>query len=136
MGPVLLILALLFSLLIAAIAIANNDPVPVNYLLGTGKIPLIVLILGSAFIGAAVMGLFNLFRSIKSAFRFREARRRQDELKDKVRALEDEKNRLEAALDSLKAPAAVEADPGEDPATGGAGKPDDDPEAGEKNGGK
>lgn len=108
MGPVLLILALLFSLLIAVIAIANNDPVPVNYLLGDGDIPLIILILGSAITGAVAMGLFSLFRGIKSAFRFREARRRQDELQEKIKVLEQEKTLLEAELGSHKTAAGSE----------------------------
>jgi lipopolysaccharide assembly protein A len=93
-----LILALIFSLLIAIVAVANNDSVTVNYIFGRSEISLILLILGSAFSGALVMGLISLFRTIRSALAFREVRHQKDLLQKKINSLEEEKLFLEAEL--------------------------------------
>lgn len=98
MGSFYLILALVFSLLIAIIALANNESVTVSYIFGRSEVSLILLILGSAFTGAIVMGLFSLFRSIRSALAFRQMRHQQDELEKRIKALEEEKIFLEAEL--------------------------------------
>jgi uncharacterized integral membrane protein len=93
-----LILALIFSLLIAIIAVANNDTVTVNYIFGRSEVSLILLILGSAFSGALVMGLISLFRAIRTALSFREMRHQKDLLQKKITGLEEEKLFLEAEL--------------------------------------
>lgn len=98
MGSFYLILALVFSLLIAIMALANNETITVSYIFGRSDVSLILLILGSAFTGALVMGLFSLFRSIRSAFAFRQLRNQQDELKKRINTLEEEKTFLEAEL--------------------------------------
>jgi lipopolysaccharide assembly protein A len=96
LGSFYLILALIFSLLIAIVAIANNDSVTVNYIFGRSEISLILLILGSAFSGALVMGLISLFRTIRSALALREIRHQKDLLQKKINSLEEEKLFLEA----------------------------------------
>ncbi len=98
MGSFYLILALVFSLIIAIVALANNEPVTVSYIFGRAEVSLILLILGSAFVGALVMGFFAIFRSIRSAFSFREMRRKNEDLQKQVKALEEEKIFLEAEL--------------------------------------
>lgn len=98
MGSFYLIMALVFSLLIAIMALANNETVTVSYIFGRSDVSLILLILGSAFTGALVMGLFSLFRSIRSALAFRQIRNQQEELQKKIDALEVEKTFLEAEL--------------------------------------
>ncbi len=98
MGSFYLILGLICSLLIAIIALANNEMVTVSYLFGRAEVSLILLIFGSAFAGALVMGLFSLFRAIRSALAFREGRHKQDALQKQVKKLEEEKLFLEAEL--------------------------------------
>lgn len=98
MSSFYLILALIFSLLIAIVAVANNDSVTVNYIFGRSEISLILLILGSAFSGALVMGLISLFRTIRSALAFREVRHQKDLLQKKINSLKEEKLFLEAEL--------------------------------------
>jgi lipopolysaccharide assembly protein A len=93
-----LIIALLFSLLIAVVAMVNGDSVTVNYFFGQAQLTLIVLILGSACAGALTMGFFSLFRSIQTHMKFREARHNQEELQRRLEHLEEEKNKLEAEL--------------------------------------
>ncbi len=98
MAMLYLVFALLFSLLIAVVAIANGEIVTVNYLVGQADLSLIVLILGSASAGALTLGSFSLFRGIRTHLQFREARQEQLELQQRVEFLEEEKSRLEAEV--------------------------------------
>jgi len=104
-----LILALVFSLIIAIMAIANTEPVTVNYIFGQANISLIILILGSAFAGALVMGLISLFRSIRAALAFRQLRHEKETLQKQLKELEEEKIFLQAELNkALSVPGEIE----------------------------
>ena len=98
MAMLYLVFALLLSLLIAVVAIANGEIVTVNYLFGQADLSLIVLILGSASAGALTLGSFSLFRGIQTHLQSREARQKQAELEQRVVFLEGEKSRLEAEV--------------------------------------
>ncbi len=98
MSMLYLVLALLFSLLIAVVAMVNSESVTVNYLIGQVRLSLIVLILGSACAGALTLGFFSLFRSIRTHLKFRKEHRNQEELQRRLELLEEEKNKLEAEL--------------------------------------
>ncbi len=109
MSSFYLILALVFSLIIAVVAVANTEPVTVNYLFGRANVSLIILILGSAFTGALVMGLISLFRSIRSALAFRQVKHEKQALQKQIKELEEEKVFLEAELNkALSVPAEPE----------------------------
>jgi len=97
-GSFYLILSLIFSLIIAFVALANNDTVTISYIFGHLEVSLILLILGSAVTGALAMGLFSIFRSIRTAFAFRKLRSQQKALQKQIKALEEEKIFLEAEL--------------------------------------
>jgi len=58
-----LLLALVFAIIVAIFAVVNVDSVPVNYVFGTAQWPLILVILGSALLGAIVSGSVAIFRS-------------------------------------------------------------------------
>ena len=58
-----LLFALIFAIIVAVFAVVNVDSVPVNYVFGTASIPLILVILGSALLGAIVSGSVAIFRS-------------------------------------------------------------------------
>ncbi|MGB4682720.1 MAG: LapA family protein [Firmicutes bacterium] len=109
MGSWLIVLALLFSLLIAIFAAANYQPVSVNYLFGEVQLPLIVLIIGAAAAGALVTVLIGLYGSIRTALQLRSGRKRQEELQRRLERLEQEKASLQQELERLQAPA----EPGE-----------------------
>ncbi len=98
MSMIYLVLALLFSLLIAIVAMVNGEIVTVNYLFGQARLSLIVLILGSACAGALAMGFFSIFRGIRNHLKFQEEHRNQEELQRRLELLEEEKNKLEAEL--------------------------------------
>ena len=91
MGLLLIVLALLFSLMIAILAAANHQLVIVNYIFGEAKLPLIVLIIGAAAAGAVVTGLIGFYRSIRTALQIRGEKKRQEELQRRLEKLEQEK---------------------------------------------
>ena len=58
-----LLIALIFAVIVAIFAVVNVDDVPVNYVFGTAQLPLILVILGSALLGAFISGSVAIFRS-------------------------------------------------------------------------
>lgn len=60
------IVGLVFAIIIAVFSVMNVDAVPVNYIFGTSEWPLVLVILGSALLGAAVSGFIALFRAFKA----------------------------------------------------------------------
>ncbi|MCM3762278.1 lipopolysaccharide assembly protein LapA domain-containing protein [Alkalihalobacillus oceani] len=57
-----LIFGLLAAIIIAVFAVINVDGVRVNYLFGTAEWPLILVILGSVFMGAIIAGALGMVR--------------------------------------------------------------------------
>ncbi len=58
-----LLIGLLFAVIVAIFAVVNVESVPVNYVFGSAEWPLILVILGSALLGALVSGSVAIFRS-------------------------------------------------------------------------
>lgn len=58
-----LLIALIFAVIVAIFAVVNVDDVPVNYVFGSAQLPLILVILGSALLGAFISGSVAIFRS-------------------------------------------------------------------------
>ncbi|WP_060205358.1 LapA family protein [Sporosarcina koreensis] len=96
-----LILSILFAIIIAVFAILNIESVKVNYLFGEAHLPLILVILFTALLGAAISGFIAMFRAIH-------ANRHINELKKEMTAKEitiaTQQNEI-AALQHLVEPA-------------------------------
>lgn len=58
-----LLIGLVFAVIVAIFAVVNVDSVPVNYVFGSADWPLILVILGSALLGAFISGSVAIFRS-------------------------------------------------------------------------
>ena len=58
-----LLFALIFAIIVALFAVVNVESVPVNYVFGSAQWPLILVILGSALLGAIISGSVAIFRS-------------------------------------------------------------------------
>ena len=58
------LLGLLFAIIIAVFSVVNVDAVPINYVFGTAEWPLVLIILCSALLGAAISGFVAMFRSV------------------------------------------------------------------------
>ncbi len=61
-GQWTLILALVFALIVAVFAVINVNTVEVHYMFGTAAWPLILVILGSAVMGAIAASALGIFR--------------------------------------------------------------------------
>ncbi|RLQ98323.1 LapA family protein [Falsibacillus albus] len=81
-----LIFGIVFALIVAIFAVINVDNVEVNYLFGTAQWPLILVILGSVFMGGIIIGTVGLVRMYS--------------LQRKVKQLEKQNAQLHAQLDS------------------------------------
>ncbi|RSL34408.1 DUF1049 domain-containing protein [Salibacterium salarium] len=57
-----LIFGFIAALIIAVFAVMNVESVEVNYIFGTAKWPLILVILGSVLMGAVVVGSFGMIK--------------------------------------------------------------------------
>ena len=104
MSQLSIILALLFSLVIAVLAIANNQPVVISYLYGSTEISAVVVILVSAFLGALAIFLLSIVRHIKVSLQFRSMRNEIKDLHHKAQALAEERDDLLTQLGMLQEP--------------------------------
>ncbi len=96
------IMALIFSLLIAIFALANNQPIIINYLYSQAEISAVYVILGAAFLGAFVIFLLSVFKQIKTVFRFRGLQSELNEARSQISDLEDERDTLLMQLGQLQ----------------------------------
>ncbi len=94
MRAIFLVLALLIGLVIAVVAIINNEVVTVNYLFGQVSLTLFMLILGSAFAGAMFMSFLGIFRGIQNYMNSQGERGHKKDLQHRVKSLEDENKKL------------------------------------------
>lgn len=58
------LLGILFAIIIAVFSVMNVEAVPVNYVFGTAEWPLVLVILCSALLGAAISGFVAMFRAV------------------------------------------------------------------------
>ena len=113
------IVALGFGIGIALFAVQNSAPVPVRFLwLGVEDVPISVLVLVCATVGALITFLFGLGREIQLRVSRRSSRRtvrsqeqQIAELQGTVQRLEREKAELQGRLDGLQGPVSGPARP-------------------------
>ncbi|PMC39742.1 DUF1049 domain-containing protein [Bacillus sp. UMB0899] len=82
-----LILAIIFALIIAIFAVINVEAVEVDYLFGKAEWPLILIILGSVFMGGFMVASTGVVRIIS--------------LNRKLKALEKENKKLHEEISTL-----------------------------------
>ncbi|RIV18571.1 LapA family protein [Alicyclobacillaceae bacterium I2511] len=73
------LLAILFALVVAVFAVVNVHAEPVRFVFGVAYVPLILIILGSALLGALVVAMFGVVSQVQLR---RENRRLRQNLKD------------------------------------------------------
>ena len=69
------LLGILFAIIIAVFSVVNVDAVPVNYVFGTAEWPLVLVILCSALLGAAISGFIAMFRAVLGRHQLKELQR-------------------------------------------------------------
>lgn len=88
------IVGLVFAIIIAVFSVMNVEAVPVNYIFGTAKWPLVLVILGSALLGAAVSGFIALFRTFKAKHHTKEVAKDLEAKEALIKALKSEIEQL------------------------------------------
>ncbi len=96
------ILALLFSMIIALFAIANNEPIVVNYLYGRTEVSAVIVIIGSAILGALVVFLLSIFRQVRTGLMMRGLRQEINNLQEKIQEIEVERDSLLVQIGQLQ----------------------------------
>ncbi|HMM21210.1 MAG TPA: LapA family protein [Selenomonadales bacterium] len=90
-----LFLALVFSLFVAIFAVQNSLPVVVSFLYWSSQTSLVIVILGSAVLGALIMLSLATLMQVKARWTLQKARQRQGEMEAELKTL---KERLEKEL--------------------------------------
>ncbi|MHA6259296.1 LapA family protein [Sporosarcina sp. CAU 1771] len=86
-----LVVGLLFAIVIAVFAVVNVDPVPVNYVFGEAEWPLVLVILCSALLGAAISTFIAMFKAVVTGRRIKELQR---EINEKEILIANQQNEL------------------------------------------
>ncbi|KON91247.1 hypothetical protein AF331_01530 [Rossellomorea marisflavi] len=96
-----LLLGIVFALIVSIFAVINVDPVTVNYLFGEADWPLILVILGSVFMGGIIIGSVGLFRLFVVQRRVKALEKENMTLREQIEKTRDQK-RLDSQDTSLK----------------------------------
>ncbi|OZM57827.1 hypothetical protein CIB95_05560 [Lottiidibacillus patelloidae] len=79
-----LLLAILFALIVAIFAVINVDPVTVDFLFAKKSIPLILVIIGSVFMGGLIVGSVGMYRMFRLQRQLKVANKEIAMLSEKV----------------------------------------------------
>ncbi|PIC64606.1 hypothetical protein CSV79_05540 [Sporosarcina sp. P13] len=96
------LLGLVFAVLIAVFAVLNVDSVLVNFLFTTEMIPLVLIILGSALLGALVSGLFAIYKSYRGNRRVKDLEKQLHTKELELTALTSQIQEKEERIDELQ----------------------------------
>lgn len=100
-GQGYVIIALIFALIVAIFAVINGEAVTVDYLFGTGEIPLILVILISVLMGGLITGGFGIFRLIKIQKELHQLRQENQRLQENQQInVQDQTDEPEEQTDS------------------------------------
>lgn len=84
-----LVSALVFSLLVAVFAIQNTEVVVIKFLTWNFSVSLVLVILGSAVVGALALFFLSLFRQVGSWMTIRQLNHHKEELEKQMKKMED-----------------------------------------------
>ena len=84
------ILTLIFAIIIAIFAGLNSAVVTLNLLVTQFEISLAIVILISAVLGAIIMYLVNIFKSLKKSKKIKNLKKEKSSLNDKINNLHDQ----------------------------------------------
>ncbi|WP_163970103.1 LapA family protein [Oceanobacillus halotolerans] len=82
-GQTYTIIAIIVVIIVAIFAVANVEPVQVNFVFGSGEIPLVLLILFAVLMGGiitAAVGMIKVFRLERSIRKYKEENERLNTL--------------------------------------------------------
>jgi lipopolysaccharide assembly protein A len=88
-----LILAIIFAIIIAIFAVINVEPVEVDYLFGKAEWPLVLIILGSVFMGGFIIASAGVVRILAIHRKLKVAEKENMKLKTELETLKNEKEK-------------------------------------------
>ncbi|TYR79764.1 DUF1049 domain-containing protein [Priestia megaterium] len=89
-GQRFFILGLIFSLIIATLAVINNEPVQFNYVFGSQEWPLILIILTSAVFGGVVATSLSFVRIVQLNSQLKQKNKQLNELEAELQQQQPE----------------------------------------------
>lgn len=96
-----LIIVLLFAIIVAVFAVINVEAVEVHYVFGTAQWPLVLVILGSALLGALTVGFAGSVRFLAMKRELRSLRRENQQMKtDSTNKIEQEQPKPKESADT------------------------------------
>ncbi|GAB1772355.1 DUF1049 domain-containing protein [Priestia megaterium] len=84
-GQSFFILGLIFALIIAVLAVINNDPVQFNYVFGSQKWPLILIILTTAVFGGVMAASLSFVKIVQLRGQVKQKNKRIAELEEEIK---------------------------------------------------
>jgi len=93
----LLSIGLLLALVTSIFAIQNSVVVPVQFFTWQSEASLVVVILASAFLGAAIVGCVAFFRQIRSSVREWELKSRLGKIEAELKKLQEKEAKAQSA---------------------------------------
>ena len=97
-----IIVALIFSVIIAIFALANSQTVLINYLFGKAEVSAVIVILCQLFPELLLFSLFNLVRQIKTSLRLQGLCNEIKLLEEKVKELEKERDYFQVQAEQFQ----------------------------------
>ncbi|MEG0451269.1 MAG: lipopolysaccharide assembly protein LapA domain-containing protein [Lysinibacillus sp.] len=94
----ILVIGLLFAIAVAIFATVNVTEVPINYVFGEARWPLVLVIFGSVFAGVVISLCFSLFRIFSSQQRVKSM---QKELEEACTIINEKKNEISRLKEDL-----------------------------------
>ncbi|ATP41246.1 hypothetical protein CSE16_14940 [Solibacillus sp. R5-41] len=97
-----LVIGLLFAIAVAIFATVNVTEVPINYVFGETRWPLVLVIFGSVFAGVVISLCFSISRIFSSYQRVKSI---QKELEEACTIIKEKKNEISRLKEDLNNPA-------------------------------
>ncbi|APH04263.1 LapA family protein [Bacillus weihaiensis] len=96
-----LVFAIIFALIIAVFAVINVDAVKVDYLFGTAEWPLILVILGSVFMGGFLVASAGVVRIMAIQRKWKQAEKENVKLKEELEKGKEDNVSVESKQSTL-----------------------------------
>ena len=94
----ILVIGLLFAIAVAIFATVNVTEVPINYVFGEARWPLVLVIFGSVFAGVVISFCFSLFRIFSSRHQVKSIQKELEEACTIINEKKNENARLKRVL--------------------------------------
>lgn len=100
-----LIISLFFALLVAVFAIQNTEVVVIRFITWQFSISLVLVLLGSAIVGALALYFLGLFKQVGAWMKIRQLNNRKNDLETQLKKLEKKISEMTEKAEAKEVPA-------------------------------